>query len=152
MVRKRDAAIEKLAKKNSVEAAALLKLAPNKNNSNNNNNTDNNNSHNNNNSHACCGAVSPADLVAPGAHVLGAHALRRRRCVGEEQRCPLLLLLVIVNACARRIGSRAGPEHAVCGDDASRPTGASQWVEGLVRGKKQAYRQDGAGEGGFRAF
>ena len=56
---------------------------------------------------------------------------------------------IIVNACARRLGSRAGPEHAVCGDDAwrrplgeSRPTGASQW-EGLVggAGAKYAYWQ-----------
>ena len=52
---------------------------------------------------------------------------------------------------ARRLGSRASPEHAVCGDDTWRrplggspPTGAFQW-EGLVgegAGTKYAYRQE----------
>ena len=34
-------------------------------------------------------------------------------------RCQLVNTYVL-NACARRLGSRAGPEHAVCGDDAWR--------------------------------
>ena len=60
--------------------------------------------------------------------------------------------IVIVNACARRLGSWDGPEHAACGDDAWRrppvPQGRSGkgWL-GEGAGTKYAYRQEADKEG-----
>ena len=52
------------------------------------------------------------------------------------------MVVIIVNACARRLGSRAGPENAVCGDDAwRRPLGArfsgKGWLGGRTRGREE---------------
>ena len=48
--------------------------------------------------------------------------------------------LLIVNVCARRLGSRAGPEHAVCGNDA--------WKLVALVGGKGGVRAGGGGRGG----